>query len=100
MVEIADANAKGQNFYSYMLEVLYASSFIFLFILLIHVILRGLWIGSPGLRYVSGEIDCENLGYFEKFTHFLKEKSGSFNRYISQLENICSTLFALAFRKT
>ncbi len=96
-VKIIESVAKGQNVSSFLLEVLYSSVFVLLTVLLIHVILRGLWIGSLGLRYVSGEVDYDSLEYSEKFTNFLKEKSGSFDRYIARLENICSTLFALAF---
>ena len=41
---------------------------ILIFNLLIHVILRGLWIGALGLRYVSGDIDFEKLNYHNRFT--------------------------------
>ncbi|WP_405413635.1 hypothetical protein [Maribacter sp. Asnod1-A12] len=34
---------------------------IFIFNLLFHVLLRGLWIGAIGLRYVSGDIDYSVL---------------------------------------
>lgn len=66
-------------------------------VLILHVVLRGVWIGAVGLRYVSGEIDYDDLNYSEKFTNFLKKKVGPFDRYIERLENICSSLFALAF---
>jgi len=62
-----------------------------------HVILRGLWIGAIGLRYVSGDIDFDNLNYSEKFTTYLKKKVGSFDKFIAKLENLCSALFALSF---
>ncbi len=62
-----------------------------------HVILRGLWIGAIGLRYVSGDIDFDNLNYSEKFTIYLKKKVGSFDKFIAKLENFCSALFALSF---
>ncbi|WP_273567669.1 hypothetical protein [Maribacter halichondriae] len=70
---------------------------ILIMLLLTHVVLRGLWIGAIGLRYVSGEIEYKKLNYSEKFTSFLEKKVGSFDQYISRLENICSSLFALAF---
>ena len=44
--------------------------------LLIHVILRGLWIGALGLRYVSGDIDYDELNYSNKFTKYLQKKIG------------------------
>ncbi|WP_299627846.1 hypothetical protein [uncultured Tenacibaculum sp.] len=72
-------------------------SMILIFNLIIHIVFRGLWIGSVGLRYVSGDIDYEVLNYSKKFTSYLEKKVGSFDKYISNLENICSTLFALTF---
>ncbi len=65
--------------------------------LMIHVVLRGLWIGALGLRYVSGDIDYEELNYSEKFTKYLQRKIGSFDKYIATLENYCSVVFAVSF---
>lgn len=65
--------------------------------LLIHVVLRGLWIGALGLRYISGDIDYDELKYSEKFTKFLQKRIGSFDNYIANLENYCSVLFAVSF---
>lgn len=79
------------------LSTLLTSVYVLILLLLTHVVLRGIWIGAIGLRYVSGDIEYDNLHYTEKFTSFLRKKVGSFDRYISRLENICSTLFALAF---
>ncbi len=70
---------------------------IFFINLLVHVILRGLWIGAIGLRYVSQEIDYDSLGYSERFTRFLKETVGSYDDFIERLEKICSVLFAFTF---
>lgn len=70
---------------------------IFIFNLTLHLILRALWIGALGLRYVSGDIDYEKLNYSEKFTKYLRKKIGSFDRYIARLENYCSVLFAISF---
>ncbi len=73
------------------------SCIILLFNLLLHVLLRGLWIGALGLRYVSGDIDYEVLNYSQKFTRYLKKKVGSFDRYIARLETYCSIIFAISF---
>lgn len=73
------------------------SCFILLFNLLLHVVLRGLWIGALGLRYVSGDIDFEKLNYSPKFTKYLKKRIISFDRYIASLENYCSIIFAISF---
>jgi len=65
--------------------------------LIIHVILRGLWIGAVGLRYFSGDIDYEKLRYADRFSVYLKHKIGSFDKYISKLEDYCSLMFAISF---
>ncbi len=60
---------KEQQIYKFVISLIaYASCGILLFNLLIHVLLRGLWIGALGLRYVSGDIDYESLKYSPKFT--------------------------------
>ena len=73
------------------------SCYILIFNLLLHVLLRGLWIGALGLRYVSGDIDYDSLKYSQKFTNYLKKRVGSFDKYIGTLENYCSVIFAISF---
>jgi len=70
---------------------------IFFINLLIHVVLRGLWIGAIGLRYVSGEIDYKSLGYNQKFEDYLTKRVGRFDAYIEKLEKVCSVIFAYTF---
>lgn len=70
---------------------------IFFINLLIHVILRGLWIGSIGLRYVSEEIDYEALNYNEYFDAYFKKKIGRYDEFIEKLEKFCSILFSYTF---
>ncbi|NKI33462.1 hypothetical protein [Croceivirga thetidis] len=70
---------------------------ILIFNLLLHVVLRGVWIGALGLRYVSGDIDFDVLKYGDKFKNYLRKRIVSFDRYIANLENSCSVLFALSF---
>lgn len=70
---------------------------IFFINLLIHVILRGLWIGTIGLRYVSGEIEFDNLNYSAPITNYLKRKIGSYDDYIEKLEKLSSLVFAYTF---
>ena len=70
---------------------------IFFINLLIHVVLRGLWIGAIGLRYVSGEIDYKTLGYNEKFEDYLIHRVGRFDNFIEKLEKVCSVIFAYTF---
>ncbi len=70
---------------------------IFFLNLLVHVILRGLWIGAIGLRYVSQDIDYDVLGYSTRFTDFLRKNVGSYDDFIESLEKICSVIFAFTF---
>jgi len=64
---------------------------------MVHIIVRGFWIGAIGLRYVSGDIDYDELNYSEHFTDFYKKRIGSFDEYIEKLENFSSVLFSFTF---
>lgn len=63
-----------------------ASCFILALNLIIHVILRGLWIGALGFRYVSEYIDFDTLNYYSKFIKFLRKRIGSFDEFIEKFE--------------
>ncbi len=65
--------------------------------LVIHIFLRGFWIGCIGLRYVSGEIDIDSLKYAPKFSNYLKRRGMNFDRYLETLEKICSIIFSFTF---
>jgi hypothetical protein len=75
----------------------YSAYFITLINLLIHVLLRGLWIGAIGLRSVSGEIDYQKLRLQPRFGHFLRKRTPSFDNYIYALEEAASLMFAFTF---
>ena len=77
--------------------LLWASRLIFLVNLLFHIVIRGFWIGAIGLRYVSGDIDFDNLNYSDRFTRFYKNKIGSYDEYIEKLEKFSSILFSFTF---
>lgn len=98
-IAISAEEAKNtQQIYKFVISmVAQISCAILIFNLLLHVLLRGLWIGALGLRYVSGDIDYDELKYSNKFTSYLKKKVGSFDRYIATLENYCSIIFAISF---
>lgn len=70
---------------------------ILIFNLIIHVIIRSLWIGALGVRYISGNVDIENLNYSKRFTNYLNKKIGSFDGYIERLEKLSSVIFAISF---
>jgi len=77
--------------------VLWAGWAIFLVNLLAHIIVRGLWIGAIGLRYVSGDIDYSELNYSDVFKRYFKKRIGSFDDYIERLEKLSSVLFSFTF---
>lgn len=91
------AESKQQLVLTIVLVIALVSCSILIFNLLLHVVLRGLWIGTLGLRYVSGDIDYDSLNYSEKFTKYLKKRVGSFDKYVATLENYCSIIFAVSF---
>ena len=95
--EILNARSSEQAFRLIINSVAFIACSILLFNLLLHVVLRGVWIGALGLRYVSGDIDFNVLKYGDKFKTYLKKRIVSFDRYIATLENYCSVLFALSF---
>lgn len=98
-LRIGAENAQNdQQIYKFVIYVVvFIACSILLFNLLLHVVLRGLWIGALGLRYVSGDIAFDKLKYSDRFKNYLKKKIISFDRYIANLENYCSVLFAISF---
>ena len=52
-----EARANDQSYYLAIYWVALISCYILIFNLIFHVLLRGMWIGALGLRYVSGDID-------------------------------------------
>lgn len=79
------------------LFILKGSWFIFIVNLIIHIILRGLWIGAVGLRYVSEDIDWIKLNFSPYFEKLYFRRYKSFDDYIADLERICSVIFAYTF---
>lgn len=86
-----------QILFSMGFSVIILSLYALTFCLILHIILRGLWIGAIGLRYFSGDIDYSSLGYTDTFTKYLKNRIGSFDKYIAKLEDFCSLIFAVSF---
>lgn len=78
-------------------QAVYAAILILIFNLIIHIIIRSLWIGALGLRSVSGEVNIDKLNFSERFTNYLNKKVGSFDHYIETLEKLCSIVFAISF---
>lgn len=94
----AENAQNDQQIYQFVLLIVaFIACSILLFNLLLHVVLRGLWIGALGLRYISGDIEFDKLKYSDRFKDYLKKRIVSFDRYIANLENYCSVLFAISF---
>lgn len=96
-LETKRAIAFENSWMMYLMTFLVASVFILILNLTAHVILRGLWIGAIGLRYVSGEIDYDELNYSNRFRKYLEKHVGSFDKFIADLEKYCSVIFAYTF---
>lgn len=77
--------------------ILLGAWFFLLVNLIFHVILRGFWISTIGLRYVSGDIDFDVLKFHPKFDRFIRKRTLSYDEYIERLEKFCSVVFALTF---
>lgn len=65
--------------------------------LISHLMLRGFWIGTIGLRSVQSNIDFSSLNYSTFFTEKLKKKVISLDQLVIKLDEICSVIFAFAF---
>lgn len=62
-----------------------------------HLLLRGFWIGTIGLRSVQSTINFEQLNYSPFFTKRLKKKVISLDQMVTKLDEICSVIFSFAF---
>ena len=96
-INMIQAENAGMLYRFFSLLFLLVACMILLFNLLLHVTLRGLWIGALGLRYVSGDIEFDELRYSQRFIKYLKKRIPSFDKYIANMENYCSILFAVSF---
>lgn len=69
----------------------------FLINLLIHLLLRGFWIGIVGLSSVSSVIDFDGLKLRGKFRKFIPSKVRSLDELIVYLDKISSVIFAYTY---
>lgn len=65
--------------------------------LVAHLLLRGFWIGTIGLRSVQSKVNFEELRYSDFFTEKLKKKVISLDQLVTRLDEICSVIFSFAF---
>lgn len=87
----------AENMAKFFVSILWFSWAIFLTNLLIHIIVRGMWIGAIGLRYVSGDIDFDELNYSKTFTDYYQKKIVSYDHFIEKLERFSSVIFSFTF---
>ncbi len=80
-----------------LLLIIFLGCNILIFNLILHIILRGFWIGAIGLSSVQNNRDFSSLHYTEKFTNRLHQKVSSLEKLIIRLDNFCSTIFAFTF---
>lgn len=78
-------------------KLMFIAWYVLVINLVVHVLLRGFWISTVGLRYVSGDIDFDSLNFNKQFNQFLKENVSNFDDYIERLEKICSVIFSFTF---
>lgn len=88
---------EGSALQSLFISTIYITCVLAIFNLILHVLLRGLWIGAVGIRSVSGDIDFEQLKIAKIFKTHLIKRIGSFDKYIINLENYSSILFGVTF---
>ncbi|MCR9253409.1 MAG: hypothetical protein NXI20_23545 [bacterium] len=65
--------------------------------LILHLLLRGFWIGTIGLRSVQSNIHFDRLNYSDFFTEKLRKKVTSLDDLVVRLDQICSLMFSFAF---
>lgn len=65
--------------------------------LILHIFLRGIWIGAIGLRSVQQDIDYKKLNYSNFFTRKLQVRVKSLDKMIIQLDTVCSVIFSFTF---
>ena len=97
MLEIGANAGQGASILIIVPLLLYVTLIIAKTNLIIHIFLRGFWIGCIGLRYVSGDIDIDSLNYAPRFANYLKKQGLNFDKYLENLEKVCSIIFSFTF---
>lgn len=82
----------------YIFLILLKNSLLALIIcLVVHLTLRGFWIGAIGLRSVQTSIDFSKLNYSDFFTEKLRKKVISLDQLVIKLDVVSSVIFAFSF---
>ncbi len=97
LVPSSTANAIFVGAGSFIINTIPLALKFFLISLLVHLLLRGFWIGIVGLSSVSGTIDIDSLKFKGKFRKRIKEKTRSLDDLIFHLDQISSVIFAYTY---
>lgn len=81
----------------FFLSLLHTSIKVLTGFLIIHLLLRGFWIGTIGLRSVQPAINYDKLNYSEFFLEKLKKRVIGLDRLVVILDELCSVIFSLSF---
>lgn len=81
----------------FFLSLIYSSIKVLTAFLIIHLLLRGFWIGTIGLRSVQPAIEYEKLNYSEFFQKKLEKRIIGLDRLVVILDELCSVIFSLSF---
>ena len=65
--------------------------------LIIHLLLRGFWIGTIGLRSVNPSINLKTLNYSDFFEKKFEKKLIGLDSLVIRLDEICSVIFSVSF---
>lgn len=65
--------------------------------LIFHLLLRGFWIGTIGLRSVNPSINLDALNYSDFFKKKFEKKLIGLDRLVVQLDEISSVIFSISF---
>ncbi|MEM9324306.1 MAG: hypothetical protein AAGA85_01565 [Bacteroidota bacterium] len=85
------------GFAVFVLTMIQASIIALTAFLIIHLLLRGFWIGAIGLRSVQPSIDYQKLNYSDLFQEKLKKKLIGLDRLVIILDELCSVIFSVSF---
>lgn len=80
-----------------LLYILSICTLVLMINLVLHLSLRGFWIGAIGLRSVGTNINYHKLKYTEFFTEKLKQGVVSMDELIIKLDRLCSVIFSFTF---
>ena len=93
-------NQNSSGFYLVSIMLLYTvtkSIMVLTINLILHLALRGFWIGAIGLRSVGPTLDYDKLNYHQYYVEKLKQKMGSMDNLIVRLDRLCSVIFSFSF---